>query len=110
MLMPDFSDLDVFVSQWGDPRAQERLRKRMGASMEELKSFHAAMVPRLEEIIDFLNQFPVDAIPDEYRPLAHAALAVCEVDDAVNLWGSPVLELASDPLGWRVKNSYYDYW
>ena len=109
MSQPDFSDLNEFVAIWGLPTAHERLGKRSDATMGEIEIFYQAIVPRLEEIITFLNQFPVDQIPDEFLPLACTALAACEIDDAVNIWKSPTLDLAADMRSWRVKESLYDY-
>lgn len=54
------------------------------------------MMPRLEEIIEYLNQFPIAEIPEADQPLANAALAMCEVDSAVNKWKSPTLESGID--------------
>ena len=109
MSTTDFTELQPFIAQWGLASAHDRLHKRMSANMDDLRAFHSAMVPRLEEIIEFLNQFPVDDIPAEHQPLAHAALSVCEVDDAVQIWNAPTLGLSSDARTWRVNGSFYDY-
>lgn len=85
-----------------------RVEKRLSSSLAELRMFHDAMLPRLPQIIQFLNQFPVNAIPAEHRALANAALAMCEVDDAVNKWRSPVLDDALDPRRFTMKTSFYD--
>ena len=107
--MTDFSDLEPFIHEWGLASAHDRLGKRMAATMDELHAFHSAMAPRLSEIIEFLNQYPLNAIPAEYQPLAYAALAVCEVDDPIHMWHAPTLELASDLRTWKVKKNLYDH-
>lgn len=94
---------------WGLPTAHERLTRRTEATMVEIEDFYQAIVPRLEEIITFLNQFPVEQIPQQFLPLAYTALAACETDDAVNVWKSPALDIATDMRTWRVKESFYDY-
>lgn len=104
-----FPELEKFVAAWGLPTAHERLIKRSNTSLDEIQTFYDAITPRLEEIIDFLNQYPVDDIPPEYLPLSYTALAVCEIDDVVNVWHAPVLDLASDMCLWRVKQGKYDY-
>lgn len=106
---PDTSVLQPFIDKWGHETAHARLTERMTSSMEELEAFYAAILPRLKEIIDFLNQYPIDDIPEDYRPLAYTTLAVCEVEDAIKVWKTPALELSSDLRTWRVKKSYYDY-
>ena len=104
-----FSELDDYIAAWGLPTAHERLARRAQASMAEIRAFYDAIVPQLDDIIGFLNGFPVDDIPEQYRPLAWTALAACEIDDAVNIWHAPNLDFASDMRTWRVKESQYDY-
>ena len=108
MNTPDFSDLDAVVNEWGLESAAERLNKRMTSSVDELQAFYDAIGPRLEEIIEFLNGFPLTKIPDQYQKLSYMALAVLEVDDPLNYWKRPTLDHASDPRTWRTKESFYD--
>ena len=105
---PDFSDLDPYLMLWGLPASAERVAKRVRSSMAELRAFHDAMTPRLEEIIGYLNQFPVHEIPEVDRPLANAALAMCEVDNAVSKWKAPTLVSGVDVLGLTEKKTLYD--
>jgi hypothetical protein len=105
---PDFSELDDHVAAWGLPTLQQRREKRLHCTFEELKSFHDAMMPRLEEIIAFLDQFPVAAIPPAFTQLADAVLAMCEVDDPVSKWRSVLLEDALDPRRFTIKKTFYD--
>lgn len=104
----EFGDLDAWVAEWGLPTWHERSLKRARATLEELRAFHAAMLPRLEEIIRFLNQWPLEEIPQEYKPLSWAALAVCDVDGAVETWKQPLLVPAADPGDFTPKRSFYD--
>lgn len=108
MSAPDFTDLEAVVAAWGLDTAAKRLQKRAGSTFEEIEAFHAVIVPRLGEVIEFLNAFPVDGIPAEHRPLSYAALAALEVDDPVSLWRRPNLKMASDIRGWSTKQSFYD--
>lgn len=109
MTTPDFSDLSRFIDNWGLDSAHDRLKKRSTVDLTELNAFYDAVTPRLEEIIEFLNQFPVNEIPEQFKPIAYMALAICEVDDPINVWKSSNLEYISEPSSWRVKSSYYDY-
>ncbi len=67
------------------------------SSIEELRAFHDAIVPRLKELIDFLNTFPVQEIPQQYRPLSYAVLAALATDDAVHIWRRPTLTRSPVP-------------
>lgn len=109
MTTPDFSDLRPYVEAWGLATSAERLNKRCNSSQGELKAFYDAVAPRLQNIIDFLNQFPLRDIPQEHQGLARTALAALEVSGPVNSWGAPLLELAHDPREWRTKTHYSDY-
>lgn len=109
MNTPDFSDLQEFMDEWGYADAHQRLNKRSNAEFSDIKKFYDAVVLRLEEIIEFLNRFPVDDIPEEFKPLAYMVLAACEVDDPVNIWHSSELTHQSNAKDWRVKKSYYDF-
>lgn len=109
MLPAEFQDLQPWVAQWGLADPQARLRLRSASTLAELEAFHRAIVPRLEAIIEHLNRYRLDAIPEHLQPLAWTALAACEVDDAVRLWQAPVLDHADDPGRWRVKAHFNDY-
>jgi hypothetical protein len=107
MNTPDFSGLQEFIDQFGFAEPHDRLYKRTTTSLTELKRFHDAVDPRLEEIIELLNQYPINDIPEQHMPLAYMALAMCEVDDAVKIWGSANLKYISDPNAWQVKTHFY---
>ena len=105
---PDFSGLESFIAAWGLEHWEDRAAKRAETPLGELRAFHQAMVPRLEEIIAFLNQWPLEDIPFEHRPLSWAALAVCEVDASVEIWDATLLDTACDPREFTAKTDYYD--
>lgn len=104
---PDFSELSRFVSEWGLANSSERVARRANSSMAQIDSFHEAMLPRLEEVIDYLNTFAIGDIPDEDMPLAYAALAMCEIDNPVR-WKEVNLSSGYDVLAMREKKTLYD--
>lgn len=103
-----FEQLLPHVENWGLPTFEARVRKRTESSIEELNVFHAAMLPHLETLIEFLNGWSLDEIPDEYRPLGCAVLAMCEVDNAVVRWKTPILPSAQDPRTVLFKKDFFD--
>ena len=107
--MPDFNELLPWIESWGLASAHERLRRRVDCELHELQAFYEAVSPRLEEIIEYLNQFPVEGIPEDDRTLAWMVLALCEVDDALHIWKATNLDYISDPVNWRTKTSFIDY-
>jgi len=94
-LPQDFAALDPFVQQWALPSEQARAVKRVGSSIEALRHFHSAVFPRLDAIIDFLNQFPNDpaALPADAKALYDLALMAMEAAAPIDLdWSSPDIE------------------
>lgn len=105
---PDLSSLERFIEDWGLATPDERVAKRISSTMPEIQAFYSAMLPHLSNIIGYLNQFPLEAIPDADQPLAKATLALCEVDNAVSKWKSPTLETGMDVRRMVEKTSAYD--
>jgi hypothetical protein len=104
----DFSNLERFISAWGLPSVEERIAKRTGSTLEEMKEFHDAILPGLESLIDFLNQFPCERIPAEYLPLKNTVLCALHIDRPVNKWKKTLLDDAGDPRLFKMKTSFYD--
>lgn len=105
---PDLTGLEGFIATWALPTTELRLERRLASSIEALRAFHDALVPRLPEIIEYLNQFPLDGWSEADRKLAWAALALCEVDNAVNKWRTPLLDTGIDILRMVPKQGFYD--
>ena len=74
-----FQDLEEFAELWAFATENERTRKRWASTPEEFQSFYDAMVPRIEEILAYLDGFPIDDLDAEALPLLHLALALAEV-------------------------------
>jgi hypothetical protein len=107
--MPDFLELKPYIEIWALSSASERLQKRVDTDLAGQQEFYNAASPHLDAIIEYLNQFPVDEIPEKDKPLAYMTLALCEVDDAIHLWKAANLDYISDPVTWRTKNTFGDY-
>jgi len=105
MVKQDFSHLDPLIKKWDIDTVSGRIRKRTESTLQEMQEFHDAM---LEKLITFLNQFPVEGIPQEYQPLKNAVLCMLHVDRPVNKWKNVLLEEARDPRLFQMKSSFYD--
>jgi hypothetical protein len=57
--------------------------------MEEIQAFYEAMLPRMDEIINYLNQYPLDGLPAEAKRLFDLALSLMEISPAVELFKEP---------------------
>lgn len=84
-----FSDLEPFM-EWSLPIEAQRIAMRLDRSDEELRSFYNAMLPRLDDIAQYLNQFPLDRMPNDAERLLDLAKAFMEVAQSVEYGRSKV--------------------
>jgi len=88
-LLPErFAELEPFVS-WSLATERERTAKRHTSDMAAIRAFYDAMLPRLGEILRYLDDFPPEDVPDEVRPLFLLALSLAEIAPAVENFGQP---------------------
>ena len=87
-LPEQFQDLAPYLD-WSLPTERERSAKRQASMMAKLKAFYDAMVPRMEEVLPYLAQFPPENIPVDVQRLFYLALALAEVAPAVENFGQP---------------------
>ena len=110
MLPESFAPLQRFVAQWAAPDLAARAAARDTASAAELAEFHAAMAPRIGEVLDHLDTRDLATLdPGDATLLAlalahvHAALAVELQGDAepahaelrAHMWIKPCSTAAS---------------
>src|SRR5713226_2170062 len=73
-----FSDLERFAD-WMLPTSVERNRKRLASSMDEISALYNALLPRLEEILAYLDQFSLEEMPQDALRLLFLTLSLAEV-------------------------------
>ncbi len=78
-----FQELEPLVGYWAGETNDIRWDRRARAPMEEIRRFYDAMLPRADEALKYLEQFPLGEAPaDATRllclllSLPHAAMAV----------------------------------
>ncbi len=78
-LLPEqFSDLEPFVGIWAFPTELQRSQQRWAATPDDYRQFYEAMLPMLDEILTYLDQFKPGEIPSSALPLYHLTLAFAE--------------------------------
>ncbi len=92
--MPDqlparFKDLEPYVSAWALPRFSLRQTKRLQSSMREIRDFYEAMMPRLNEVVEHLNNFELDEMPAPEQRLLELCLSLANIGNCVALWHAP---------------------
>jgi hypothetical protein len=91
-----FSDLERFA-EWMLPTSVERNRKRLGSSMDEINALYNALLPRLEEILAYLDQFSLQEMPQDVQRLLLLCVSLAEVSIAVELFHEPKVTGGCDP-------------
>ena len=87
-LPAEFSDLEPYAD-WAIPTERARYDKRLASSMDELQAFYDAALPRLEDAMSYLEQFSVDALPEDAKRLLWIFCALVTVSFPVEVWRQP---------------------
>jgi len=87
-LPPQFTDLEPFAD-WALATERERYAKRLLSTMDELQAFYDAALPRLEEAATYLEQLPLDALPDDARRLLQLCYSLINVSFPIEAWRQP---------------------
>ena len=83
-----FAGLESFID-WALATERERTARRQTIGMAAIKAFYDAMVARLDEILNYLNDFPQESARDDVRRLFFMTLSLAEVAPAVENFGQP---------------------
>ena len=87
-LPSQYDDLEKF-SGWVLGNDRLRNRKRLASSMEEIQEFYDAMMGRLDNILEYLSQFPPTEMPEDARNLCFLALSLAETAPCVENYSQP---------------------
>jgi hypothetical protein len=91
MLPGEFADLEPFVEDWCLDSEPERYAKRLASTMDEIQAFYDAIFPRAEEAIVYLEQFPLDELPDDAFRLLKLLYSLVVMSFAVEIWRQPYI-------------------
>jgi hypothetical protein len=87
-LPTDFADLEPFAA-WAIPTERARYDKRVASSMEEMQAFYDAAFPRMEEALAYLEQYEMDALPEDAKRLLWLYCSLVTVSFPVEVWRQP---------------------
>jgi hypothetical protein len=87
-LPPDFADLEPFAD-WALATEPERYTKRLSSTMPDIEAFYTAAFPRLEDAMAYLDQFPIDALPEDATHLLWLCYSVVNASFPVEVWRQP---------------------
>ncbi|MFD0901989.1 hypothetical protein [Actinomadura sediminis] len=104
-LPAEFADLEPYAG-WALATEPERYAKRLQSSMEEMQAFYDAAFPRLEDAIAYIDEHPLDDLPEDARTLMHLMQGLVMVSFPVEVWkqarvpdsGAAYLDLIVEPV------------
>ena len=91
LLPPEFADLEPWVAEWCLDSEPERYAKRLASSMDEIQAFYDAIFPRAEEAMEYLEQFPLDDLPEDAFRLLKLLYSLIIMSFAVEIWQQPYI-------------------
>ena len=68
---------------------RERYAKRLASTMDEMQAFYDAAFPRLEAAMEYLDQYELDALPDDASHLLWLCYSLVNVSFPVEVWRQP---------------------
>lgn len=101
MLPEPFTALEPFAATWSLPTEIARHEQRRASSMDALRDFYDAMLPRMPQILSYLETRPLDDLDTDDTRLMRLTLSLAEIAPAVELFGSPIIKDAVDSRRFR---------
>src|SRR5262249_28623396 len=89
MLPPEFADLELFAAKWCLPTEPQRLAERMSSTMEEMHAFYDAITQLYDEVVGYVDQFPLHDLSDQQTNLLHLLYSMIQASFPVESWGQP---------------------
>ncbi len=90
-----FEDLEPWLS-WSLATMDERSARRSSSTMEQLEAFYAAMLPRMEAVLAYLDGVSADDETLENRRLLDLTKSLAEIAPAVELFFEPTISYGYD--------------
>src|SRR6266542_3100332 len=83
-----FTDLEPFAG-WALEHEAERYAMRLASSMDGLQAFYDAAFPRLDDALTYLEQFDLDALPEDATRLLWLCYSLVNASFPVEVWRQP---------------------
>jgi hypothetical protein len=84
-----FTELEPFADTWCLATERERYARRMASTMDEMQAFYDAIVPRAEDAMAYLEEFPIDSLPEDALDLLFLLYSMIQVSFPVEVWRQP---------------------
>jgi hypothetical protein len=87
-LPTEFADLGPYLD-WDLATEPERYAKRLDSSMTEMQAFYDAAFPRLNDVIAYCDQYPLDDLPEDALTLMRLMQSLVMVSFPIEAWKQP---------------------
>jgi hypothetical protein len=74
-----FVDLDPLAETWALATQRQREDRRRASSPAQLRALYDAVLPRMEELLTYLDQYALDNLPEAAKNLLYLTLSLAEV-------------------------------
>lgn len=101
-LPPEFAELAPFVDHWACASTNERVAARSVLTQAEIRAFYDAMVPRLNEAIDYIDSVGLHTLTPEAETLAQLVLGLGQASISIEIHGAPIKPGTVFPHGIQV--------
>ena len=106
LLPADFAELEPYAAKWCLASEGERYAARLSSSMGEMEAFYAAAMARVADAKAYLDEFPLDELPDDALALLRLCYSLICISFAVECWkqpnvpdsGAAYLDLVKEPV------------
>ena len=92
-----FQELEPFI-KWAIKTETGRKDMRLASTIEEINQYVEAMLPKMDDILEHLNAFPLEDMPEPERRLQLMTLSLAEVSTSYELYFQPTIP---DALGFE---------
>ncbi len=83
-------------AEWALPTTAARGKKRIESTPEQRKALYYAMIDELGDILEYLNQYSLEAMPEDAKNLFYISLSVAEVALYVEWFGGDISPIAKN--------------
>lgn len=73
-----FADLASFADEWALTSERDRFVKLHSVTIDQLRVFYDAVLPRLQAVLDYLDQYEIAELPEDARTLYDLAMTFAE--------------------------------
>jgi len=76
------------VADWSLATQRERERQRSASTAGELTTLYQVLLPRLDAMLEYLNQYELDQLPADAKRLFYLSLSFAEIAPFVECYKS----------------------